>query len=160
MCKTCQKFRCQLTTWAIRRFRWFYIPIFGIAPQFQRLMNELTEIFLTAFLFPDIFDPFPSNDIGAVNTVSVAFPWTHQTVCRHQDTSRKIIELFLLILPCSAKISDQMRIFFQAFIAVSRKHFSMSINIHTGSCALLQQHFQIMKIMSGNNNKRTCFQRC
>ena len=149
-----------MTTWAIRRFYWFYILIFGIAAQFQRLTDDLTEIFLAVCIFSDIFDTGPSNDIRTVNTVFVTFPRTHQTICCHQNTSRKIIELFLLILPRSAKVSDEMRIFFQAFIAVSRKHFSMSINIHAGSCALLQQHFQIMKIVSGNNNERACFQRC
>ena len=55
---------------------------------------------------------FPADHVRAVNTVFVTFPRAHQTVCRHQDTARKVVKLLLLLLPCTAKISYQMRIFF------------------------------------------------
>ena len=52
-----------------------------------------------------------------------------------------------------------MRIFFQPLVTMPRQHFSVGINIDTGPLALRKQHLQIMKIMSGNNDKRPCLQR-
>jgi len=131
--------------------------ILGIAAQFQRLRNDFAEILLAVFLLADIFHALPADHIRAVNTVLVAFSRAHQAVGCHQNTPRQIVELLLLILPRTAEIPDQVRIFFQALVAMAGQHFPMRINIDALALRLLQKHFQVLQIMPGNHDKRTFF---
>ena len=86
--------------------------ILRIAAQFYCLLNDFTEILFTVFSFPNVFYPFPAHYIRAVDSAFIALSRPHKAICRHQNTSRKIIKLFLLILPRTTEIPDKVGVFF------------------------------------------------
>ncbi len=91
------------------------------------------------------------------HSVRIACFWRHQAVCSKQHRRRNVFKFFLLILPCSTEIPFEMRIFFQLRISVRRQHFTMSVNIDALTLGLLKQQFQVVQIMSRNNDKRSFF---
>ena len=75
--------------------------IFFVTTQFQSFFNNWREIF---FLI-DMNSSWESNHFCCKYSVSITTFWRHQTVGSVKNRSRKMIKLFLLILPCSSKIS-------------------------------------------------------
>ena len=64
------------------------------------------------------------------------------------------LKLLFLFPPCISIISDKIRIFFERRIVMRRKHFGMSVDIHTRSLRLFKKHFQIVQVMSRNKDTR------
>ncbi len=75
-----------------------------------------------------------------------------QAVCGHNYCARKFGKFLLLVLPCSAIMPVKVSIFFQTRVAVARKHFSMRIYINALAFGLFENFFQILEVMSRNNN--------
>ena len=50
-----------------------------------------------------------------------------------------------------------MGIFLQLRVAMRRQHFPMSVDVNPFSICLFQQFFQVIQVMTGNDNKRTLF---
>ena len=74
--------------------------IFFVTTQFQCFFNDRCEIFLLI----DMDSAWEGNHFGCKYSVSVAAFGRHQAVGGVKNRSRKMIKLFLLILPCSSKI--------------------------------------------------------
>ena len=86
--------------------------IFLKTSEFNCLLNNFAEIFVAVFLFADVLNTLPADNICTVNSVFVRISRPHKAVCRHKNTTGDIVKLLLLILPCTAEIADKMRIFF------------------------------------------------
>ena len=127
--------------------------IFAITAKCQCFLNNRSEV----FVFTDVNKPRIGNNFGCKNTIHVGCFRRHEAIGCKQYRCRKIIKFLLLILPCSTKVSFQLRIFFQFRICMCREHFAMCINIDSLTCSLVKKCFQIEKVMSADNNKRTFF---
>ena len=75
--------------------------IFFVTTQLQCFFNDRREIFLLI----DMNSTRESNHFCCKYSVSITAFWRHQTVGSVKNRSRKMIKLFLLILPCSSEIS-------------------------------------------------------
>ena len=84
-----------------------------------------------------MFHTIPAYYIRAVNPVFVGISRAHQAVGGHENTAGKIVELFLLILPGTAEIPGEVRIFVQPRITVTGKHLSVGVDMDAGSLRLL-----------------------
>ena len=127
--------------------------IVGIAAQLQRFFDDRREIagFINVHHFR-IRDHFRGK-----HTVCIARARRHQAVCGKQNRRRNVVKFLLLVLPCRAEIALQLRIFFQLRIAVRRKHLAVRINSNALILGLFQQAFEVVQIVSGDNDKRTLF---
>ena len=127
--------------------------IFRIAAQLQRLFDDRREIaFLINVHHFRIRDHFRGK-----HTVCIARARRHQAVCGKQNRRRNAIKFLLLVLPCRAEIALQLRIFFQLRIAVRRKHLAVRIHSNAFILGLFQQTFEVVQIVSGDNDKRPFF---
>ena len=80
--------------------------------------------------------------------VPVAVLRRHNAVGGKKHRGRKSGKLFLLVLPCSAEVSFQMRIFSKLRISMGRKHLSMCIDVDAFTLCLLKKQFQIPQVMT------------
>ena len=127
--------------------------IFRIAAQLQRLFDDRREIaFLINVHHFRIRDHFRGK-----HTVCIARARRHQAVCGKQNRRRKVVKFLLLVLPSRAEIALQLRIFFQLRIAVRRKHLAVRIHSNALVLGLFQQTFEVVQIVSGDNDKRPFF---
>ena len=133
----------------------FNLLVFGKASKFKRLFYDFRKILFTVRLLFYIFYAIPAYNISRIYTVFICVSWTHETIGCHKDTAGKIIKLFLLVLPCAAKITSKMLIFFKTFITMGREHFPVGIYINAKSFGLFKKHFKIFKVMTGNNDEGT-----
>ena len=99
------------------------------------------------------------DDGGGKYTVAITLSYRHEAVCCEQDWCRNVVKFKLLVLPCSSEISFQMWIFLKLRVAVGRQHFTVCINVDARIVCLFQKQFQIVKIVSTYNNKRSFFNR-
>ena len=127
--------------------------IFCIAAQLQRFFDDRCKI--AGFIYVHHFrirDHFRGK-----HTVCIARARRHQAVCGKQNRRRNVVKFLLLVLPCRAEIALQLRIFFQLRIAVRRKHLAVRIHGNALILGLFQQAFEVVQIVSGDNDKRTLF---
>jgi len=90
---------------------------------------------------------------GGEDPAAVAFARLLDTVGGHQDGPWKRIELLHLVLPCAAVIADQVLVLLEPRISVGGKHLAVSINVDSGPLGLLEQRFEIIKIVPGDENR-------
>ena len=57
-----------------------------------------------------------------------------------------------LILPRAAVVADQMAVFFQAGISVSRQHFAMGVDVDPLAFGLLEDLFHHLQVVTGDEN--------
>ncbi|GFI37989.1 hypothetical protein IMSAGC015_02178 [Lachnospiraceae bacterium] len=93
---------------------------------------------------------------SSVESVFVAVFRRHDAVGRHQDRTVEGFKFLLLLPPRIAVVADKVGILFECRVIVGREHLGMGINIHAGSRCLLQQHFQIPQVVTGNQNTGIC----
>lgn len=93
---------------------------------------------------------------SSVESVFVAVFRRHDAVGRHQDRTVEGFKFLLLLPPRIAVVTDKVGILFECRVIVGREHLGMGINIHAGSLCLLQQHFQIPQVVTGNQNTGIC----
>ena len=115
----------------------FGLLILRITTQLQGFLNHRAKILPAIFILRNKGHAFPAHHIGAEDSVLIRIPWPHEAVGGHQNRSRQMIKFLLLVLPCPAEIAHQMRVFFQAVIAVGRKHFPMSVDGDSHALRLL-----------------------
>ena len=127
--------------------------VFCIPSQFQRFFDHRGEI----FVLTDVNHSRIGDDFRRKDSVCIGRFYRHQTVGRKQHRSRDMVKFFLLVLPRSAEIAFQMRILFKFRVSMGREHFPVCININPLVFRLLQQKFQIVKIMSRYDNERSFF---
>ena len=53
-----------------------------------------------------------------------------------------------VVLPCAAKITYKMLIFFKTFITMGREHFPVGIYINAKAFGLFKKHFKVFKVMT------------
>ena len=81
--------------------------ILFVTTQLQCFFNKRCEIFLLV----NMDSSREGNHFCCKYSVSVAAFWRHQTVGSVEDRGRKMVKLFLLILPCSSEIAFQVSVF-------------------------------------------------
>ena len=87
-----------------------------------------------------------------VDPVFVAVLWRNDAVGGHEDGTVKAFEFFFLFPPGVSIVSCKVRIFFERRIVVGRKHLRVGVNVNAGSFCLFKQHFQIVKVVAGNQD--------
>ena len=116
------------------------------------LFNDGREVLDFAVLSSDVLASGITCSTGSPKSVLIAVLWRNDTVCGHQDWSVKWLELFLLLPPSISVVSCEVLILLKEWIVVGRKHLGVGVNIYTGAFCLVKEHFQILKVMSGNQN--------
>ena len=81
------------------------------------------------------------------HTVSIACFWRHQQLVVN-STGVQFWHFLPLVLPCCAEIALEVGILFQLRIAVSGKHFAVSVDVDVLSLGLLQNKLEIVEVMS------------
>ena len=127
--------QCGVVTEADEDF--LYVLVFGIAAEFQCLLYDGAKILFTVLVFANVLHTVPADHVCAVDAVFVGVARAHQAVGGHENTAGKIVELFLLILPGTAEIPGEVRIFVQPRITVTGKHLSVGVDMDAGSFCLL-----------------------
>ena len=93
------------------------------------------------------------NKSGREYAGFVAWLGSLDAVCGHKDGAREGVEFLCLILPCAAVIADEMAVFFQRRIAMGGQHLPVRVNIDAQSLRLFEQFFEILQVVSGNENR-------
>ena len=98
--------------------------------------------------------PGEGNHTGGPKSSFIAVLGRHHAVGGHEDRTVKGFEFLPLFPPCIAVVPGKMAVFLKERIVMGRKHFPMSIHVHTGPLCLFQKHLQIFQVMTGNENAR------
>ena len=99
-----------------------------------------------------MFDSGIMDDARGIKAVLIGVFRRNETVRGHKDRSVEAFKLFGLLVPCAAVVGYQIGIFFQLRITVGCKHLTVGIDIHSGPLGLFQKHFQVTKIMAGDQD--------
>ena len=86
----------------------------------------------------------------SIDTIHVGriLTWGHYAVgCKDEATVERL-ELINLLPPRIPIVTGEMRIFSEERIILTRQHLRMGIDIHSGSCRLLQKFLQVVKVMA------------
>ena len=97
------------------------------------------------------------NGSGSEHPVHVAWFRRHQAVCGKKNRSWELCKFFLLVLPCSTEVSFQVTVLFQFRISMTGKHFTVGVNINAFSFCLFQKKFQVMQVVTGNDDEWAFF---
>ena len=98
----------------------------------------------------------PTDDATGPDTVVVrANGRVDDAVRGHNDRTWEAGKLYLLVLPAAAVIADQVLELTQLRVAVRRQHFTVGINVNTGTFGLLQQVVQIFQVVTGDQDALT-----
>ena len=108
-------------------------PVLRISTKLQRFLNNRGEI----LILPDMNHFRIGHHRCCEYTVRIVFLRRHKTVGCKQHRSGNIQKFLLLVLPCRTEVSLQMGVFFQLWIAMCRKHFTVSIDIDPLALGLL-----------------------
>ena len=109
--------------------------ILSIPSELQCLFNHRCKIFVLA----DVHQLRISYQRCGKDPVCIAVLRRHQAVGSKQDWCRQIGKFFLLVLPCCAEISLEVRIALQFRVRMCRQHLTMGIDVDALACCLLQQ---------------------
>ena len=118
------------------------------------LGNNFREILGLAICAVNMSAAGESCRSGRPEAVLIALCGRHHTVGRHQNRTIELLKLLFLFPPCISVISCEMRIFLKCRIIMCRKHLGVCIDIYTSPFRLFQKHFQIAKVMTGDQNTR------
>ena len=119
-----------------------------------RLGDDAGEIFdFTVFTF-DMLASRVTCGAGCPESVLIAVLRRYDAVCGHEDRTVEGFELFLLLPPCISIVSGEVLVLLKERIVVRREHLGVGIDIHTASFSLVEKHFQIFQVVSGNQNSR------
>ncbi len=94
----------------------------------------------------------PCSAAPGKKTVFVRFGWFLDAVGVEDDGAGELGQFLGLILPGTAEVTGQMRVFFQTRIAVGWEHLAMGVDVDALAFALLEQLFQHLQVVAGNQN--------
>ena len=103
------------------------------------LTDNRSEIF-SAVLFINMAGAGEGNHTGGPKSSFIAVLGRHHAVGGHEDRTVKGFEFLPLFPPCIAVVPGKMAVFLKERIVMGRKHFPMSIHVHTGPLCLFQKH--------------------
>ena len=126
-----------------------------VAAKLQRLFDDRGEI----LIFADVGDFGVGYQRRGEHTVGIARPWGHQAVCGEQHRRGDVGKLLLLVLPRRAEVALEVWVFFKLRIAVGRQHFTVGVDVDAFTLGLLQQQFQIVEIVAGDDDERPLLHR-
>ena len=66
----------------------------------------------------------------------------------------KVSNSSFLFPPGVAIVAGKVGVFLEERIVVGRQHFRVGVYIHAGALGLIQQHFQVLQVMAGNQDTR------
>ena len=107
--------------------------VLRISTKLQRFFNDRGKI----LILPNMDHLWIRYHRCCEYTVRIVFLRRHKTVGCKQHRSGNIQKFLLLVLPCRTEVSLQMGVFFQLWIAMCRKHFTVSIDIDPLALGLL-----------------------
>ena len=116
------------------------------------MADDLGEIFFAVRPWCDVGAAWITGGTCGVDPVFVAVLWRNDAVGGHEDGTVKAFKFFFLFPPGVSVVACKVRIFFERRIVVGRKHLGVSVNVNAGSFCLLKKHFQIVKIVAGNQD--------
>ncbi len=119
------------------------------SPSLRKVAQPLGVLYDGAEVVPlaDVLDPIEGRDAGRVQPVLVAIWRDENAVGGDQDRPPELVELLLLFLPGRAVVADEVLVLLQLRIAIGRKHLTVGVDVDAGTLGLLQQLFQVEKVM-------------
>ena len=93
------------------------------------------------------------NKLGSVDAVLVARTRWHETVSSEDNGSWDVLELLLLVLPCSTKVAFELWILLELWVTVSWEHLAVSVDVNASALSLLKDHLEVKKVVTGNNDE-------
>ena len=88
-------------------------------------------------------------------TVLVAVLRRHNAVCRHENRTVKLLELFLLLPPRVAVVADEVVVLLERGVVMRGDHLAMRIDIDARTLRLLEEALEILEVMTGDKDART-----
>ena len=95
-----------------------------------------------------------AGSTGGPQTVLVAVFRRNDAVGGHQDGAVEAFEFFLLFPPGVPIVAGEVLVFLEERIVMSRQHFGMGVYIHASALGLIQQHFQVFQVVTGDQDAR------
>ncbi len=118
-----------------------------------RLLDDCREVFGAPVLsVRDVRHAGIGNPARGVDAVLVAVANRHDAVGGEQDGAVEGIELFLLLPPGVAVVAHQVIVLLERGIVVRRQHLTVGVDVDTGILALLEQLFQVLEVVSGDQD--------
>lgn len=114
--------------------------------------DDLGEIFFAVRPRCDVGAAWIAGGTCSVDPVFVAVLWRNDAVGGHEDGAVEAFELFLLFPPGISVVACKVWIFFKCRIVMGRKHLGVGVNVNAGSLCLFKEHFQVMKVVAGNQD--------
>ena len=125
------------------------------AAQLDRMGDHGGEVLLAACIRADVRDARPADFRRGIKVADVGGLGRHDAVRCVEHNAGQAVELLLLVLPSGAEIAFQLRVFLEFGISVRGQHLAMRIHVDSFSFGLLQQHLEVVQVVSGNDDKGT-----
>ena len=116
------------------------------------MADDLGEIFFAVRPRCDVGAAWIAGSTCGVDPVFVTVLWRNDAVGGHEDGAVEAFELFLLFPPGVSVVACKVWTFFECRIVMGRKHLGVGVNVNAGSLGLLKKHFQVVKIVAGNQD--------
>ena len=126
-----------------------------VAAKLHCLFNDRGKVLILA----DVRQFWVGYHRRGEHAVGVACFRRHQAVGGKQHRRGDVGKLLLLVLPRRAEVALEMGVLFQLRIAVGRQHFTVGVDVDAFTLGLLQQQFQIVEIVAGDDDERPLLHR-
>ena len=127
----------------------------SISAKLLSLLDNSAEVLLAVSVLVNVNELWEGNKLGSVDAVLVARTRWHEAVSGEDNRCWNVLELLLLVLPCSTKVALELWILLELWITVSWEHLAVGVNVNAGALGLLKNHLEVKKVVTRNNDEWT-----